>query len=882
MSIRHTIIAHSNLLRHTLRLEAARCRIHGRQILSFEQLACRLAGGFVCGIDEDTLRDTIQRALPKTDLGELNEIKHLPGTVNASAETLRKAWRAGIKLASKTHEHPRLQSIANLEQAVLKLLPSSMLRPADIAEKAFLRLEHAKAIFGEIQIVGITELSPCWRPLLHALCKQASVRWVAGPRGVPAWLEHQIVPVESSEPETPEVVCVSAATAHHEAIEAMRWARDLMASGVAKPEEIAIAAAGTADYDDSFLSLRADANIDLHFVHGVRVVTTREGQAVAALADVLTRGLSQTRVRRLAALAGDGPLFKKLPEGWMRVLPADAPLSSLASWERLLGRLEASDWPDEVDHSSDLREIVKLLDGGVKNAAASGELILIGKPLSIWCAALRSGPPASIEATIDGMRQPDGLEGAVCVAWMPANELAACPRPFVRLLGLNSSRWPRARSEDRLLSDHIVPSSELDPLPLSEADRRDFATILATTRKQVVMSRARRDSEGRLLGRSPLLPNAVAEIYLRRNAVPVHAMSEADRLLARPAEFAAGPQAISAARCWSNWRSREITPHDGLVRADHPVIQAMVARPQSASSLSALLRNPLGYLWRYGLHFNPPRLSDETGFTLDTLQFGNLVHGILDRALRDLKASGALGAADRIEHAVEKAAAEAGDELDAEQGLPPLLIWRRQLDDARQLARQSLAAQDFDIAGGNSFSEVAFGGAKPKHDAEPPWPEGSAVTIPGAGFSLQGYIDRLDLSADIASALVRDYKTGKSPKEDFVLKGGSELQRCLYSYAVKAILGQHVNVSAVLFYARDGIPMPLQDPDATLKELTTHLVAARASVMAGNCLIGPDTGGEYDDRAFALPANRAAFYLGNKLIASTERLGPAAAIWEAV
>ena len=81
----------------------------------------------------------------------------------------------------------------------------------------------------------------------------------------------------------------------------MRWVRSLLASGVV-PSEIAVATASPADYDDHFLALRVDANIDLHFVHGVKTVTTREGQAAAALADIIVRGLSQSRLRRLAAL----------------------------------------------------------------------------------------------------------------------------------------------------------------------------------------------------------------------------------------------------------------------------------------------------------------------------------------------------------------------------------------------------------------------------------------------------------------------------------------------------------------------------------------------------------------------------------------------------
>ena len=103
-------------------------------------------------------------------------------------------------------------------------------------------------------------------------------------------------------------------------------------------------------------------------------------------------------------------------------------------------------------------------------------------------------------------------------------------RLFVSL-GMNSSRWPRGTSEDSLISDHIIPAAELDPLPVSTADRRDFDTILATTTHEVTFSRARRDSEGRLLGRSSLLNTQSEETYIRRNAVPIHAFSETDRLL---------------------------------------------------------------------------------------------------------------------------------------------------------------------------------------------------------------------------------------------------------------------------------------------------------------------------------------------------------------
>ena len=47
--------------------------------------------------------------------------------------------------------------------------------------------------------------------------------------------------VARAEPQTPAISTVSAATAYHEAIEAMRWARQLIASGAGRPADIAIA-----------------------------------------------------------------------------------------------------------------------------------------------------------------------------------------------------------------------------------------------------------------------------------------------------------------------------------------------------------------------------------------------------------------------------------------------------------------------------------------------------------------------------------------------------------------------------------------------------------------------------------------------------------------
>ena len=866
-----------------LRLNAARERRHGLQIMTFEHLAARLAGGMCRPVDAEELRRAVQQVLPATELGELETIKDLPGMVSASVDTLRKAWRANISLEERAEDHARIRAVAQLEAGVLEALPSTMRRPGDLAATALERLEHAPAILGPMDIVGITELSPCWRSLLHALASRVPVRWVAGPRTVPLWLDREVVEVVEEEPQAPEVVVVRAATAYHEAIEALRWARELVSAGAATPAEIAIASVWPSEYDDHLLSLRRDANIELHFVHGVKVTATREGQAAAALADVLLQGLSQSRMRRLNALLSvyPGP-FQALPAGWVRVLPSDAPLTSVGAWERLLNRLGPDDWPDGNDHGPELLDIVTMLARGSEDAEVTGEELLHGRALGIWRTALRNGPAASLDLTLETLRHEDDSEPCTSIAWMPASVLAACPRSHVRLLGLNSSRWPRGLSEDRILSDHIIPTSELDPLPVATADRRDFETILATTSRQVVLSQARRDGQGRLLGRSSLLEGLPSPTYLPRNAVPHHAFSETDRLMARPEEFRSIPQAISARRCWRNWWSDELTAHDGLIRAAHPVLESSLARTQSASSLTQLLRNPLGFVWRYALRWRAPETGEEP-LMLEPQVLGELVHGVLDRALQRLEAHGGLSVAtpEQIGDAVAEGAEEITAEWAIERAIPPPVIWRRTLETACEMSRRGLVARDEALGGGTAYGEVAFGGAAAGRDGAAPWDAGQIVEIPETGFRIAGRIDRLDISADGIRAHVRDYKTGKPPKDPFVLDRGKELQRCLYAFAVQAMLGQDVAIDASLHYLRDDQRLALDDPQATLHEAAAYLRDARSSLNSGAAVPGPDTGGNYDDLAFALPANAAATYRVRKEAAATARLGAAAQIWEA-
>src|SRR5271170_1669444 len=101
-------------------------------------------------------------------------------------------------------------------------------------------------------------------------------------------------------------------------------------------------------------------------------------------------------------------------------------------------------------------------------------------------------------------------------------------------------------------------------------------------------------------------PNGRRSGQLLAGSDTLRAAGWSDRLFARPAEFEALPEAESARACWINWHTGRLTPHDGVMRGDHPVVIGALQRQQSATSLVKLLRDPLGYLWQYGFYWEEP------------------------------------------------------------------------------------------------------------------------------------------------------------------------------------------------------------------------------------------------------------------------------------
>lgn len=851
---RHMVIVEGGLSFRMQRVAAACAGDQGRDVATIPLLAARLAGGFSRPADHATLVPIVARALTELDFEELEPVKARPGMPRAVLSSLERIWAADIRFDDPLFASARLNDLARVNAYVRGQLSIGTMLPWELRDRALGHIANAPNVVGPLHLHRLISVEPIWRPLINALASIVEVTWDAPGTHDRDWFSGTILPTNLQSPE--QLICEVCADPRAEVVEALRWARALLSDGITQASEIAIASADLGSWDNHMLVLATDADLPIHFASGVSALSTRAGQTCAALADVMLNGLSQDRIRRLSLLSPY--LSEALPADWMKGIPTEAGLFEPQHWER---SLEASDSPEGSAIAAIIVPVLNDLTAGAKAAVKLGERLLRDKSLGLWQEAMRLAPAAAMEMTLSSLRIVDESDPANKVVWARAGDLVGAPRKHMRLVGLSSRNWPRGDHSDPLLPEHVLNGHDLVDLPRLERDRLAFEILTGHPGSNVFLSRSRRSAEGAFLAKSALLQGGVTERALSRTRTPDHAFSEGDRLLARPDDALALPRIQSVISCWTNWTGRrEITPHDGGFRKDHPAVLRALSLPQSATSLRRLLRDPLGYVWVRALGMTAPELAVQP-LQLDAVSFGDLVHELLRLAVERIEPAPSLVRAtpEEIDAALEAAAGNIAERWPLTRAVPPRLLWADTIEEAVRRARRGLTVDERFGPGTRSFSEIAFGERESQAEQSDPWREDQEVLICSSAIRLKGRIDRIDVKPDRRGVRISDYKTGATPRDlhATVLGGGTEVQRTLYAIAVKQLIPEvSAIISRLVYLDTMGPPASLSGDvlEAAEKTLLQFIDIGVEGLRDGIAYPGPDAFAGYNDLRIALPA----------------------------
>ena len=116
-----------------------------------------------------------------------------------------------------------------------------------------------------------------------------------------------------------------------------------------------------------------------------------------------------------------------MPEYWKASLRGSSPLVNLTQWQRALDEYARNRKPGDVDLRPILLPLIELLSRGESTAAEAGNKFLQGQAFALWEQALRDGPPAALETTLEGLRVDDKEEPSVSIVWGPAHTLMTAP-----------------------------------------------------------------------------------------------------------------------------------------------------------------------------------------------------------------------------------------------------------------------------------------------------------------------------------------------------------------------------------------------------------------------------------------------------------------------
>ena len=255
----------------------------------------------------------------------------------------------------------------------------------------------------------------------------------------------------------------------------------------------------------------------------------------------------------------------------------------------------------------------------------------------------------------------------------------------------------------------------------------------------------------------------------------------------------------------------------------------------SASRLATFARCGFQYLLQHVLRLEPA-LEPEERRRLDPLERGSLFHEVAELYLRERRDRGELPVRDTppMQERLLVMADEALERFVA--GSPPrfTLLWEREKRLFRSsvlvwLSREAAMAERSTPA----FFEMGFGMPVPEGSGEPHSAEPLTIDLEdGRRLRVIGKIDRIDRRPD-GSLLLRDYKTGKAPRDDGgIFRGGKQLQIPFYVLAAQQLIPGARVTEAFLDYV-DGGRQVAFDPGAITGDGFRKFLGQMLDVIGG-------------------------------------------------
>jgi ATP-dependent helicase/nuclease subunit B len=303
----------------------------------------------------------------------------------------------------------------------------------------------------------------------------------------------------------------------------------------------------------------------------------------------------------------------------------------------------------------------------------------------------------------------------------------------------------------------------------------------------------------------------------------------------------------------ARWSGR-LTRYDGLV-SDVPEdvarrLDPLSARhPLSASRLATYARCGFQYLLQHVLHLQAA-LEPEERRRIEPLERGDLFHRVAERFLREARDLGRLPVRETEEERTRLLAMADEALLALVAGSPPrfALLWDREKRRFREsmlafLHREAVLAEKTTPL----HFEVSFGLGERAQTREPHDPDPLPLDLgDGRTLLVSGKIDRIDRRA-AGGLVLRDYKTGKAPKDDGgIFRGGRQLQIPFYVLAAARLIPEEPVVDAFLDYVDGGRQVAL-DPALARGDAFRDLMRRLVDLVGGGVFVQEPTACDFCD-----------------------------------